>query len=148
MAKKPKPIGAVIQAILKEVDRDGKLPFFMPSEFQVEMAMRINAVVDLPIFNEKQERAILIKIVQALDRNTFKFIPREVLEVAFTDQQALPGEMIDALKDSLPLILATAVPLPFLPPGVKAAIIAAFLAPLLRALRDKISLGDLLRKND
>ena len=147
MVKKPKLPGSTIAAILKEVDRDGKLPFFMPTEFQVTMATRINAIVDLPIFNEKQERAILIKIVQSLDRHTFRFIPREVLEVAFTGEKALPAEMVEALKDNLPLILASAVPLPFLPPGVKTAIIAAFLAPLLGALRDKISLGDLLKKN-
>ena len=55
------------------------------------MANRINVVVNLPVFNEKQELAILIKIVQALDRNTFKFIPKEVLEVAFTGRASASG---------------------------------------------------------
>jgi len=148
MAKKPKLLGGVIEAIFKEVEKDAKLPFFLPTEFQLKMANRINTVVNLPVFNEKQELAILIKIVQALDRNTFKFVPREVLEIAFTGGQALPGEMVDALAANLPLILASAVPLPFLPPGVKSLIIGAFLAPLLTALREKVSLGDLLKKNE
>lgn len=148
MAKKPKLLGPVIEAIFKNVEKDLDLPFFLPTEFQLRMANRINVVVNLPIFNEKQELAILIKIVQALDRNTFKFIPREVLEVAFTGEQALPAEMVEALAANLPLILASAVPLPFLPPGLKSVIIGAFLAPLLTALREKVSLADLLKKNE
>ena len=148
MAKKPKLLGPVIEAIFKNVEKDLDLPFFLPTDFQLKMANRVNVVVNLPIFNEKQELAILIKIVQALDRNTFKYIPREVLEVAFTGGQALPAEIVEALAANLPLILASAVPLPFLPPGVKSAIIATFLAPLLTALREKVSLGDLLKKNE
>ena len=75
MAKKPKPLGPVIEAIFKEVDKDGESCRSPADRVPAKMANRINAVVNLPIFNEKQELAILIKIVQALDRNTFKFIP-------------------------------------------------------------------------
>lgn len=56
----------------------------------------------------------------------------------------MPGDFVDALGENLPTILASVVPLPFLPLGLKVLVINAFLSPLLTALREKKSLDDLV----
>ena len=90
------------------------------------------------------EKAILIKIARSLDKHIYLIVPKQVLDVAFKGDAAMPGEFVDALLDSLPSILVAVVPLPFLPPGLKTLVISAFLTPLLKALREKTTLDELI----
>ena len=46
MAKKPKLLGGLLEAILKDIDRDGKLPFFLPTDFTLSTSF--TALTDSP----------------------------------------------------------------------------------------------------
>ncbi len=147
MPKKSNPLGGVLGTIFEGVESDGQKTFFLSQDIQAKLANRLNAVIDLPFFNENQEKAIFVKIVRSLDKHTFRFIPKEILQVAFTSGKALPAEIVDAIRHDLPGILAAAVPLPFVPPAIRQAILAAFLTPLLTALSSGHTIGDLLKKH-
>jgi hypothetical protein len=147
MAKPADVIGGLLGTVFPGVEKDEGETFFLPKDIQAKLANRLNAVIDLPLFGENEEKAIFIKIVRSLDKNTFKFIPKQVLTVAFSGDKALPSEVLNAIRADLPAILAAAVPLPFVPPFVKQAIIGTFLNLLLTALGNKTTLQDLLNKN-
>ena len=144
MANKPKLLGGLFKNIFNGVKKDEQETFFLDEERQLRMANQINAVLNLPFFNEQEEKAILIKIARSLDKHIYLIVPKQVLDVAFKGDAAMPGEFVDALLDSLPSILVAVVPLPFLPPGLKTLVISAFLTPLLKALREKTTLDELI----
>ncbi len=144
---KGKVIGKILGSIFEGVEADGGQTFFLSQEDQAKLATRLNTAIDLPFFGETAEQAIFIKVVRALDKNTFRFIPKEILQVAFTEGKALPVEIVDAIRQSLPAILVHAVQLPFVPPVVRDALVNAFLSPLLTALGTGHVLSDLLNKH-
>lgn len=128
----------------QEAARDFKETFFLSEDLQDKLAKRLNALINLPFLSEKREGQIILKIVQSLDRNTFKFIPKEILAAALNRDQGVPGEFLDALRENLPDMLARLLPFPFLPPFIKSGLIARFVGILLDALKPGNSLQDLL----
>ena len=120
--------------------KDAEQPFFMDEATQGELTDRLSKAINIPGFGDEQERQILLKVVQSLDRNTFKFVPKEILDAASSDDKGVPPAVTDALREALPGILAEAVPLPFVPSFIKQAIIGTFLNQLLSALSHGTSL--------
>jgi len=144
MPNHPGLLGGLFKSIFDGVKNDEKQTFFMNEEVRLKMANKINAVLNLPFFNEAQEKAILIKITRSFDKHIYLIVPKQILDFAFKGGEALPGEFVDALQENLPTILAAAVPLPFLPLGLKMAVVSAFLSPVMAALRGMTSLDELL----
>jgi hypothetical protein len=144
VANKPKLLGGLFKNIFNGVKKDEGETFFLSEEAQLRMAIKINAVLNLPFFNEEQEKAILIKIARSLDKHIYLIVPKQFLAVAFRKGEALPGDFVDALGQNLPTLLASVVPLPFLPLGLKVVVIEAFLSPLLRAMREETTLDELV----
>jgi hypothetical protein len=141
MAKPGVVLGGALKTILAGVQQDGAQQFFLTPEQQQHIATRLNAVINLPIIGEIAEQAIFLKIVQAFDRNTFKFIPKEILQVAMSGGKPLPEEIRNALREKLPAILLQAVPLPFLHGPIAQALISTFVSILLQALGSGKAIG-------
>jgi hypothetical protein len=127
-----------------EAARDGDLEFFFDDDVQAKLAARLNALINLPFLPESVEGQIILKVIQSLDRNIFKYIPKEILEIALDRKKGLPSGYLEVLRSSLPDLLAGLIPLPFLPSFLKAALIGQFVNLLIEALKSGNSLKDLL----
>jgi hypothetical protein len=127
-----------------EAARDGDLEFFFDDDVQAKLAARLNALINLPFLPEAVEGQIILKAIQSLDRNVFKYIPKEILEVVLDRKKGLPADFLDALRINLPGLLAQLIPFPFLPPFLKSALIGQFVNILIEAMKSGNALKDLL----
>ncbi len=137
-------ISAAPDLDFKAAAHDFMETFFLSDDLQEKLAKRLNALINLPFLSEKREGQIILKVIQSLDRNTFKFIPKEILAAALDRNLSVPGEFIDALRANLPEMLGQLIPFPFLPPALKSILIARFAGIIVDALKPGHSLQDLL----
>ncbi|MEM9549807.1 MAG: hypothetical protein AAGA05_01455 [Pseudomonadota bacterium] len=100
--------------------------FFLSEAQHEKLARYLNAEINIPIlWSEEKELSILRKIVIAVDRNTMKYIPSEILDGVNDANFQLEDVLARSLKDNLVPMLASAIPLPFLPGKIKRKILEA-----------------------
>src|SRR5690606_32721267 len=104
----------------------------------------LNALIDIRLLRDDREGQIILKMVQSLDRNVFRFVPKEILLAALNKKEGVPGEFRDALRENPPEMLARAIPFPFLPRFIKEALIERFVTIIIEGLKPGNSLKDLL----
>lgn len=118
--------------------------FLTPGQ-EDRIAQRLNDMIDIPFFlSEEQERRIFLKIVQAIDRNIYRVVPREILDIANATGNGVGAGMARVLRQRLPSLIADLVPLPFLPDFIIESVIETFLDILLGSMARGRSLDEML----
>lgn len=130
---------------IEAAKKDQKKEYFLTNRQQTNFAILLNSKFDIPfLFSEQEELQIFLKIIQAIDRNIYKYTPREIVDVVKSSDNIISKEVYEGLTSTLAAFLADAIPLFFVPTFVKKAIIEYAIDVIVTALTEYTTIDDVI----
>lgn len=111
----------------------------MTQEEIIDLAMRLNARINVPIINETKEEKIFVKIILAIDNFLYDNLPNEFYDLIRSTDKGIDEKEAKRLVRRLTKLANDKVDIPYLPEAAERFAIKFVIGLVVRAARKKLS---------